>query len=281
MAISLATNVDTVTVLKNLDKTQRMLSGNIGRLSSGLRINKAADDAAGLAISETLKAQIRGRTQAQRNSQDGISMIQVAEGALNEVAGALIRLRELAVQSANATNDNTTRSYLHLEFLSLKNEIDRIAKVTDFNGKALISVKTSFTFWVGANAASATNAIKVSMAGAQTKSLGVSGTLNVSSMKVSTLSGAVASMSIIDKAIKDLSSGRAKLGAAQNRLILTVDNLASVRENLMAANSRIRDVDVATESSDYTRNQILQNAGVSVLSQANQLPQVALQLLRG
>jgi flagellin len=280
MAISLVTNNETVTVLKNLEKNDRMLSGNIGRLSSGLRINKAADDAAGLAISETLKAQIRGRTQAQRNASDGISMIQVAEGAMNEVAGALIRMRELAVQTANATQDNTTRSYANVEFKALRDEIDRIAKVTDFNGKALISVKTTFTFWVGANAASATNAIKVSMAGAKTVSLGVSGTLNVSSIKVSTLSGAVASMSILDKAIKDLSSGRAKLGAAQNRLILTVDNLASQRENLISANSRIRDVDVASETSEYTRNQILRQAAVSVLAQANQLPSTALSLLR-
>lgn len=280
MAISLVTNNETVTVLKNLERNDRMLSGNIGRLSSGLRINKAADDAAGLAISETLKAQIRGRTQAQRNAQDGVSMIQVAEGAMNEVAGALIRMRELAVQTANATQDNTTRSYANVEFKALRDEIDRIAKVTDFNGKALISVKTSFTFWVGANAASATNAIKVSMAGVKTISLGVSGTLNVSSIKVSTLSGAVASMSILDKAIKDLSSGRAKLGAAQNRLILTVDNLASQRENLISANSRIRDVDVASETSEYTRNQILRQAAVSVLAQANQLPSTALSLLR-
>lgn len=280
MAISLVTNNETVTVLKNLERNDRMLSGNIGRLSSGLRINKAADDAAGLAISETLKAQIRGRTQAQRNASDGVSMIQVAEGAMNEVAGALIRMRELAVQTANATQDNTTRSYANVEFKALRDEIDRIAKVTDFNGKALISVKTTFTFWVGANAASATNAIKVSMAGTKTVSLGVSGTLNVSSIKVSTLSGAVASMSILDKAIKDLSSGRAKLGAAQNRLILTVDNLASQRENLISANSRIRDVDVASETSEYTRNQILRQAAVSVLAQANQLPSTALSLLR-
>lgn len=277
--ISLVTNVDTVTTLKNLDKTQRALSSNIGRLSSGLRINKASDDAAGLAISEQLKAQIRALGQAQRNAMDGISMIQVAEGGMNEIANALIRLRELGVQAANGTQNTTTRGYLNTEYRALISEIDRIANVTKFNGTALINSSFAMKFWVGANAASSENAITVSTADMNVVILGT-GTSGIAGTHVSTLTQAVTALGQIDSAISEVSAARARLGAAQNRLTLAVDSVASQRENMMAANSRIRDVDISAETSDFTRNQILTQAGVSVLAQANQLPQVGLSLLK-
>ncbi|MBI4509593.1 MAG: flagellin FliC [Deltaproteobacteria bacterium] len=284
MAISLVTNVETVAVLRNLDKTQRGLSSNIGRLSSGLRINKAGDDAAGLAISETLKAQIRGLAQAQRNAQDGVSMIQVAEGALNEIHGALSRMRELAVQSANATQDDTTRGYLNNEFQALVSEIDRIGNVTDFNGRKLLNTTASFAFQVGVFACTAENQISVTVDDVNVSSIGTT-TYRIGSTSIShasgTDSGALGSLESIDAAIQDVSTARASIGAAQNRLVIAIDNVASQRENLMASNSRIRDVDISYETSEFTRNQILNQAGVSVLAQANQLPQVGLSLLRG
>jgi len=281
MAITLATNVDTASVLRNLDKTQRLVSLNIQKLSSGLRITKAGDDAAGLAISEQLKGLIRGFAQAQRNGQDGISMTQVAEGALNEIHGALIRMRELAVQSANGTNSDTTRSFIHQEYSALRSEIDRISNSTDFNGSKLLNTSANFSFQVGAFALTSENSISVSMLDMNTTALGgsVVGT-SLAGTSVSTLGVALEAISSIDQAITDISTQRGRLGAAQNRLTLAIDNLASSRENLLAANSRVRDVDVATETSEFTRNQILGQAGVSVLAQANQLPSVGLSLLR-
>ena len=282
MAISLATNVDTASVLRNLDKTQRMISGNIQRLSSGLRITKAADDAAGLAISEQLKAQIRGFAQAQRNGSDGISMTQVAEGALNEIHTALIRMRELAVQAANGTNNATTRDFINSEYVSLKSEIDRISNSTNFNSQKLLNTSVSFTFQIGAFALTTENTIQVSMADMNTSALGgtVANSTTLAGTTVSTVTQALFSISSIDQAITDVSQQRGRIGAAQNRLTLAIDNLASARENLLSANSRVRDVDVATETSEFTRNQILGQAGVSVLAQANQLPSVGLSLLR-
>ncbi len=281
MAIDLATNVDTASVLRNLDKTQRAVSANIQRLSSGLRITKAGDDAAGLAISEQLKALVRGFAQAQRNGSDGISMTQVAEGALNEIHGALIRMRELAVQSANGTNSDTTRNFIDQEYQALKDEIDRISDSTNFNGQKLLNTVTSFTFQIGAYALTAENSITVSMLDMNTSSLGgtaVATTLGGTT--VSTMGQALNAISSIDQAIDNISTQRGRLGAAQNRLTLAIDNVASTRENLLAANARVRDVDVATETSEFTRNQILSQAGVSVLAQANQLPSVGLSLLR-
>ena len=282
MAISLATNVDTASVLRNLDKTQRQISGNIQRLSAGLRITKAGDDAAGLAISEQLKALVRGFAQAQRNGSDGISMTQVAEGALNEIHGALIRMRELAVQSANGTNSTTTRSFIDQEYQALKSEIDRIANATDFNGQKLLNTSTQFMFQIGAFAVTAENTISVSMLDMNISALGgsVAGATTLAGTTVSTMTAALNSISSIDQAVTDISTQRGRLGAAQNRLTLAIDNVASTRENLLAANSRVRDVDIATETSEFTRNQILGQAGVSVLAQANQLPSVGLSLLR-
>ena len=281
MALTLATNVDTAVVLRNLDKTQRALSSNIQRLSSGLRITKSGDDAAGLAISEQLKALIRSFAQAQRNASDGISMTQVAEGALSEIHGALIRMRELAVQAANGTYSDTVRNFIHQEYQALRSEIDRIANSTDFNGQKLLNTAAEFVFQVGAYALTSENSITVSVLDMNTTSLGgtVVGT-TLAGTAVSTMAGAIESISAIDQALTDISNQRGKLGAAQNRLTLAIDNLASTRENYLAANSRIRDVDIASETSEFTRNQILNQAGVSVLSQANQLPSAGLSLLR-
>ena len=282
MAISLVTNVDTATVLRNLDKTQRSVSGNIQRLSSGLRITKAADDAAGLAISEGLKGVVRGLAQANRNGQDGISMIQVAEGALNEIHAALLRMRELAVQSANGSQNTTTRTHIDAEYQALRSEIDRISNATDFNSQKLLNTNQSFTFQIGAFALTTENTIKVSIADMNTSALGgtVANSTTLAGTTVSTATQALFAISSIDQAITDVSTQRGKIGAAQNRLTFAIDNLSSARENLLAANSRIRDVDVATETSEFTRNQILAQAGVSVLAQANQIPSLGLSLLR-
>ena len=282
MAISLVTNIDTATVLRNLDKTQRMVSGNIQRLSSGLRITKAADDAAGLAISEQMKGVIKGLAQANRNGQDGISMIQVAEGALNEIHAALLRMRELAVQSANGSQNTTTRTHIDAEYQALRSEIDRISNATDFNSQKLLNTNQSFTFQVGAYALTTENTIKVSIADMNTSALGgtVANSTTLAGTTVSTATQALFAISSIDQAITDVSTQRGRIGAAQNRLTFAIDNLSSTRENLLGANSRIRDVDVATETSEFTRNQILAQAGVSVLAQANQIPSLGLSLLR-
>ena len=282
MAVSLATNIDTQTVLRNLEKTQRGVSTSIAKLSSGLRITHAGDDAAGLALSEQLKGVVRGLAQAQRNGLDGISMIQVAEGALNEMHSALSRMRELAVQSANAIQSTTSRGFIDAEFRSLRAEIDQIADSTNFNGTKLVNTAQEFKFQIGAYALASENQIAVSMLDMSVSSLGgsVANSTTLAGTSVSTMTAALGAISSIDQAISDVSAQRGKIGAAQNRLTFAIDNLSSARENLLAANSRISDVDVAQETSDFTRGQILAQAGVSILAQSNQLPAVALQLLR-
>jgi len=254
--------------------------GNLGRLSTGLRINTAADDAAGLAISEKLKSQIRSLSQAERNANDGISMLQTAEGAMNEVSGILGRMRELSVQSANGTLGATERQFLEDESAQLVSELDRIAAVTEFNGTSLLgggTTGTTFTFQVGIGATS-NDTISANVKGTAATDLGgVTGGL--STIDISTATGAQAALSTIDQAIDDVSSARADIGGVQNRLNVTISNLGSARETLSAANSRIRDVDVASETAAMTRNNILMQAGVSVLAQANQMPSVALSLL--
>lgn len=280
MAITINTNVASMNAQRNLGRTQGALQGNLGRLSTGLRINTAADDAAGLAISEKLKSQIRSLSQAERNANDGVSLLQTAEGAMNEASGILTRMRELAVQSANGTIGSTERGFLDQELGALRDEIDRIATVTEFNGASLLSggaTGTSFNFQVGIGASTA-DSITATIKGVASADLGgVTGGLGA--VDISTVTGAQSALSVIDQAIEDVSSGRADLGAVQNRLDVTISNLGSARENLSAANSRIRDVDVASETAAMTRNNILMQAGVSVLAQANQAPSVALALL--
>jgi len=276
--ISINTNIASLNAQRNLSNTQGMLSSNYGRLSSGLRINHAADDAAGLAISERLKSQIRSMTQAQRNANDGISLLQTGEGAMNQVSGVLTRIRELAVQSANGTLGATERGYIDNEKTALLAEVDRIAASTDFNGQNLLNggaAGVSFTFQIGTHGTAA-DTITANISDMTTSTL-AGGAL--ATLDLTTQAGAQAALATLDTAIDGVSTARASLGTAQNRLQVTVANLGNVSENLSAANSRIADVDVASETADMTRNNILMQSGVAVLAQANQMPQIALKLL--
>jgi len=276
-SMTLQTNVASLRAQRNLGRSEKGLNTSMGRLSSGLRINQASDDAAGLAISEKLRASVRGLAQAQRNANDGISLLQTAEGALNEVSDMLVRMRELSVQAANGTLGNSERISLHDEFEQLRQEINRIADVTEFAGTKLLNgtQSTGVTFQVGAGN-TANDRITISMAAAHVSSL--QSALGQSDT-ISTVTGARASMSHIDTAINTVSRRRGTIGAKQNRLYTTINNLSSSHENLSAANSRIRDADVASESAAFARSQILMQAGVSVLAQANQLPSMALSLI--
>jgi flagellin len=288
MTISVLTNVTSLDAQRNLNKTQSALATSIGRLSSGMRINSAADDAAGLGISENLSANIRSMAQAQRNANDGISMSQVAEGSMNDMQGIVTRMRELSVQSSNATLGQTERGYIQTEFTQLSNEIDRISAVTDFNGQKLLNGAASngLTFQIGIQNTS-NDRIVMSVGTLDTASLGSTvgavGTLSTTSIKLASLSTAAkaqAAIGTFDKAIQQLSQARANVGAVQNRMTVTVSNLSMTQQNLTAANSRIMDVDVASESSSLTKSQILSQAGLAVLAQANSLPQSALKLLQ-
>lgn len=263
----------------------RSLGINVGsgaktmeKLSSGLRVNRAGDDAAGLSISEKMRAQIRGLNQASRNAQDGISLIQTAEGALDEAHSILQRMRELAVQSANDTNESEDRDALQAEVTQLIEELDRIASNTEFNNKTLLDGSLTsggsgaLTFHIGANEGQNIT-LQIADLGA-----GVSG-LNVSAVNIGTQSGADTAITTINDAITTLSSERSQLGAVQNRLEHTIRNLDNAAENLQAAESRIRDADMAKEMMNFTRANILQQASTAMLAQANMAPQSVLQLL--
>lgn len=276
MALVIQTNVASLQSQKNLNRTQSALAQSFNKLSSGYRINTAADDAAGLAISESMKAQIRSYTVAERNANDAISMAQTAEGALGEVTGILGRMRELAMQGANGNLGSDDRGYLNTEFSQLQSEVKRIQDSTKFNGKDLLKAATSsIKFQVGLNKTT-TDSVTVVFGG-----LGLTALIGATT-KVSG-SGATASLSAlgtIDSALKSISTTRAKFGAAMNRLEVTTQTLQTSRLNLSAANSRIRDVDVAEETATLSRNQVLAQAGAAVLAQANQAPQLAINLLR-
>jgi flagellin len=282
MGLRINTNIGSINAQRNLAGTQSALERSMDRLSSGLRITRAGDDAAGLAISESLRAQIRGLVQAQRNANDGISVIQTAEGALNEISNILIRLRELAVQSASEGSvSNTERSFLQNEFSALQSEITRIANATKFGGRVLLdgtlSGSTSaLTFQVNINNNASVDRITLSIGDATASGLSI----QASQAAISTVESAQSALSVIDSAISSVSTVRGNLGAASNRLQSTINNLAVSVENLSAANSRIRDVDVALETAELTRTQVLQQAGIAVLAQANISSQVALNLLQ-
>ncbi|MCB0419731.1 MAG: flagellin FliC [Bdellovibrionales bacterium] len=276
MALRISTNVASLNAQKNLTRTNRALDQSLARMSSGFRINQAADDAAGLAISENLKGQIRGLGQASRNANDGISLVQVAEGGLQEVSNMLIRLRELSVQAASDTIGDTERKFLDVEYQQLKSEIQRIAEVTTFNGRDLLNGTGGLIdIQVGVQNDPFADRISfnASAANSSLESLG----LGVES--VATKDSAQTSIAVLDDAMVSVNAIRANFGAMQNRLQSTVSNLAVAHENLSAANSRIRDADIASESAELTRNNILLQAGVSVLGQANTMQQVALKLL--
>lgn len=274
------TNVASLNAQRHLGRTQETLNSSMGRLASGLRINRAGDDAAGLAISENLKSQIRSLGQAERNANDGVSLLQVAEGGMNEMSGVVTRMRELAMQSSTDTVGDEERVFIQQEFTALMSEIDRIANVTEFNGTSLLDgTATALDFQVGIHN-TADDRITVAIDDMHASVLGTGGGgAALSTTDVSTKAGAQAALDIIDESIGDISAGRADIGAAENRLQVTVANLGTARENLSAANSRIRDTDVAEESAQLTRSNILLQAGASVLAQANQAPQIALSLL--
>jgi len=281
MALTINTNVSSINAQRNLSKNQLSLSQSMERLSSGLRINRAGDDAAGLAISENMKANIRSMNQAVRNANDGISLVQTAEGALNETSSILVRMRELATQSSSGTvTDGAQRNSIQDEFKALQDEIDRISAVTDFNGTKLISGGLSaagVNFQIGTGITANTDYITVKIDNANTATLAVGSTTTA----VSTEASARTALTALDTAIATVATSRGKLGAVQNRLQSTINNLQVAVENTSAANSRIVDVDIATESTNMTSASILTQAGVSVLAQANSTPQLALKLLNG
>ncbi len=276
MGLRINTNTASLNAQRNLARTKLGLDTSLEKLSSGYRINRAGDDAAGLAISENLRAQTRGLKQAARNAQDGISLVQVAEGSLNEISNIMIRLRELAVQAASDTIGPVERQFLNVEYDQLISEIDRIADGTEFNGTQLLSGTGSILdFQVGTRNDPNIDRISfdASKADANAAALGV----NLTS--VADKASAQNSLSAIDSAIVAISAMRADLGALQNRLSSTISNVNVAVENLSAANSRVRDADVAEETAELTKNNILLNAGTSVLAQANQTAQSALTLL--
>lgn len=276
MGLRINTNVASLNAQRNLLGTKRDLDRSLEKLSSGFRINRAGDDAAGLAISENLRAQIRGLKQASRNAQDGVSLVQVAEGGLNELSSIMIRLRELAVQAASDTVGPVERQFLNVEYDQLVSEIDRIADSTEFNGTPLLSgTGAILDFQIGTRNDPTLDRLSfdASKADANAAALGI----NLTS--VADKASAQNSLSSIDAAIVSVSAMRADFGAVQNRLQSTINNIQIAIENLSAANSRIRDVDVAEETAELTKNNILMQSGSSVLAQANQSAQTALSLL--
>lgn len=275
---TLQTNMPAVTAQRNLRRTQGMLESSLNRLSSGYRINSAADDAAGLAVSESLRSQVRGLERAIRNANDGLSVVNVAESGLNEVSNILIRMRELAVEAASDGISDVERSFLMEEFSALREEIDRISVVTEYNGTRLIDGSLSavgLEFQVGVRNQSV-DRISLSLSDMAATSLGI-----LTSAGVETKLQAQGFLSTVDNALTQLSSERARLGAFANRLSTTINNLSIVVESLSAAHSRIRDTDVARESADLARSQVLVQAGMAMLSQANTQPYQLTKLIGG
>jgi len=273
MAINIQTNYAALSAQKNLGQNQKLLAGSFQRLSSGYRVNSAADDAAGLAISESMKSQIRSYTVAQRNASDAQSMAQTAEGALGDVHDIMGRMRELAMQSSNGDLGTTDRGYIDTEFKSLQNEVTRIQGSAKFNGKQLINATAATTtFQVGLNNVSS-DQIKVTFGGVQLTSI----TANTTDLTTAT--HALNALATIDTAIQNVSTARSNFGTAMNRMDFATSNIQTMQLNITAANSRIRDVDVASETANLSRNQVLTQAGTAVLAQANQIPQLALSLI--
>lgn len=273
--INLTTNVASLQAQRNLSRSNVALSQSFNRLSSGYRINSAADDASGLAISESLQGQIRSFNVAERNANDAISMVQTAEAAVGEMSNIMHRMRELAVQGANGTLTTTDRGYLDTEFQALKSELSRIQESAKFNGKPLVgTTATTMTFQIGLNN-TASDQLQVAFGGLA---------LTAMLAATSTLAGATAGnaqnmLARIDNTLTSLSTARGNYGATMNRLDVATSAISTMRLNMSAANSRIRDVDVAEETSMMARQQVLTQAGISVLSQANQLPNMAMNLL--
>ena len=273
MAINIQTNYAALSAQKNLGMNQKLLAGSFQRLSSGYRVNSAADDAAGLAISESMKSQIRSYTVAQRNASDAQAMAQTAEGALGDVHDIMGRMRELAMQSSNGDLGTVDRGYISTEFKSLQQEVTRIQGSAKFNGKQVINATpATTTFQVGLNN-TASDQIKVTFGGVKLT------TITDVATDLSTATGALAALATIDTAIQNVSTARSNFGTAMNRMDFATSNIQTMQLNITAANSRIRDVDVASETANLSRNQVLTQAGTAVLAQANQIPQLALSLI--
>lgn len=279
-------NISSMSAMNSLFKTGRDLNKSLEKLSTGLRINRSSDDAAGLAISENLRAQVRGISQAQRNALDGTSMLQIAEGAANEISDILQRMRELSIQSANDTLTSVERGYADQEFGNLRSEINRIASVTNYNGVDLISsttgrfgsagAATNTSFWIDAGSTIGTDSITITIDTLTSTSL--SANLNTATLTTQAL--ARTAIQSIDTAINSVNSTRANIGAYVNRLEHAINNLMVSETNQSAAESMIRDVDFATESAQFTKNQILMQSGTAMLAQSNSIPQSVLSLLK-
>lgn len=278
MGMFINTNVGALNANRNLNFNNTQMGKTMEKLSSGFRINRAADDAAGLAISEKMRFQINGLSQAQRNAQDGISLIQTAEGALTEVHSMLQRLNTLANQAANGTYDSADRAKIQLEVDELVGEISNIAATVNFNGTQLLDNNNSVAFQIGSDASTT---ISINLQSLTPSDLGTSITGGLSNLSVtgSDATNANAAITAIKSAISQVSTQRATFGAVQNRLEHTVNNLGVMVENLSASESRIRDADMATEMTSFTKNQILVQAGTAMLAQANSAPQAVLKLL--
>jgi flagellin len=275
--IDVKSNIQALDAQQKLNSTQMAVNKSFQKLSSGYRINTAADDAAGLAISESMKSQIRSYTVAERNANDAISMTQTAEASLGDMHDILGRMREIAMQASNGDMSQVDRGYIDTEFSSLKAEMSRIEGSARFNGQPLVSATAAnITFQIGLNN-TASDQITLTFGGLNLTTILSAGT----SLAGATAGNALASLAVIDDAIQTISTNRARYGATLNRLDVTVSSIQTMRLNITSANSRIRDVDVAEETANLSKSQVLSQAGVSVLAQANQLPQLALKLLQG
>jgi len=281
MAIYVNTNIASLNAQRNLSTSTDSLKTSLQRLSSGLRVNSAADDPAGLAISQTMTMEINGNNQGIRNANDGISMAQTAEGALGQIQNNMQTIRQIAVQAANGTVSDTNRSQLQTEVDQLTQEISRIVQTTNFNGTMLLSGGASITFQVGASGVADNQVVASGLdlttgMNSYATSLSATGTINIT-----TSANASSVLSALDTDINTVSNDRSQLGAVQNRFQAVVANMANYVQNLQDSRSRIEDTDFASETANLTSNQILQQAGTAILSQANQVPQAALSLLKG
>ncbi len=273
MGLRINTNIQSLTAQRNLMRTSERLGGNFRKLSTGLRISNAGDDAAGLAIAERLRSRARSLDQAARNANDGISLVSTGEGGLNEIGSILIRLRELSIQANTGTTTGNDQDTLDNEFQSLVEEIDRISQATDFNGVDVLTSSATLTLQIGNEITTGVDTIDFTMESMRTADLGLS------SLDISSTGDPAAAITAIDAAQNIVNNYRASMGAIQNRLGATVAHLNVMAENLRTGESRIRDLDIASETADLTRNSIIQQAGVAILAQANAQPNLALQLL--
>jgi len=276
MGLRINTNIQALAAQRSLDVNRRAQEQSLERLSSGSRINRAGDDAAGLAISERIRASVRSLAQAGRNASDGISLVQVAEGGTNEISNILVRMRELSIQGASDTISDLERGFINKEVQALKSEVTRIANNTEFNGTKLLNgTANKLEIQVGLN----NNPEEDRLVFDAHQQNVTAEALGIANVDTSTKESSQANLEMVDKALNNLNSNRADLGAAQNRLQSTINNISIYKENLEAARSRIRDTDMAEETSELTKQNILTQAGISVLSQANANPQAALKLL--